>query len=162
MKLFLKLALASTLVFANANTERLIIDAKNFETDDSKGVSIFTGDVKLKMVKDKLNANKLEVFMKPKSQGKNLEPLKYIATGNVSFTIFSNGKHYKGKGNKVIYDPKKLEYIVLGKGFLNEVTEDRKLYGEKIYINQETGNAKVSGTDNKPVRFILNIDSGNK
>ncbi|WP_417331983.1 LptA/OstA family protein [Halarcobacter sp.] len=162
MKLLLKLALASTLVFANANTEKLIIDAKNFETDDKKGISIFTGNVKLKMAKDRLNANKLEVFMKPKAQGKNLEPLKYIATGNVSFTIFSNGKHYKGKGNKVIYDPKKLEYTVLGKGYLNEVTEDRKLYGEKIFINQETGNAKVSGTDNKPVRFILNIDSGKK
>ncbi|NVJ53550.1 MAG: lipopolysaccharide transport periplasmic protein LptA [Campylobacteraceae bacterium] len=162
MKLLLKLALASTLVFANANTEKLIIDAKNFETDDSKGISIFTGNVKLKMAKDRLNANKLEVFMKPKAKGKNLEPLKYIATGNVSFTIFSNGKHYKGKGNKVIYDPKKLEYTVLGKGYLNEVTEDRKLYGEKIFINQETGNAKVSGTDNKPVRFILNIDSGKK
>ncbi|MGB0990126.1 organic solvent tolerance protein OstA [Arcobacter sp. F155] len=162
MKLLLKLALASTLVFANANTEKLIIDAKNFETDDKKGISIFTGNVKLKMAKDRLNANKLEVYMKPKSQGQNLEPLKYIATGNVSFTIFSNGKHYKGKGNKVIYDPKKLEYTVLGKGYLNEVTEDRKLYGEKIFINQETGNAKVSGTDNKPVRFILNIDSGKK
>ena len=162
MKLLLKLALASTLVFANANTEKLIIDAKNFETDDKKGISIFTGNVKLKMAKDRLTANKLEVYMKPKAQGKNLEPLKYIATGNVSFTIFSNGKHYKGKGNKVIYDPKKLEYTVLGKGYLNEVTEDRKLYGEKIFINQETGNAKVSGTDNKPVRFILNIDSGKK
>ncbi|RXJ89090.1 organic solvent tolerance protein OstA [Arcobacter sp. CECT 8983] len=162
MKLLLKLALASTLVFANANTEKLIIDAKNFETDDSKGISIFTGNVKLKMAKDRLNSNKLEVFMKPKSQGKNLEPLKYIATGDVSFTIFSNGKHYKGKGNKVIYDPIKQEYTVLGKGYLNEVTEDRKLYGEKIFINQETGNAKVSGTDNKPVRFILNIDSGKK
>lgn len=159
MKLLLKLALASTLVFANASSDKLIIDAKNFETDDSKGISTFTGNVKLKMAKDRLNSNKLEVFMKPKSQGKNPEPIKYVATGNVSFTIFSNGKQYEGKGNKVIYDPKKLEYTVLGKGFLNEVTEDRKLYGEKIFINQETGNAKVSGTDNKPVRFILNIES---
>ncbi|AXH12501.1 LptA/OstA family protein [Halarcobacter bivalviorum] len=162
MKLLLKLALLSTLAFANASSEKLIIDAKNFETDDNKGISIFTGNVKLKMAKDRLNSDKLEVFMTPNAKGKNLEPLKYIATGNVSFTIFSNGKHYNGKGNKVIYDPKKLEYTVIGKGYLNEVTEDRKLYGEKIFINQETGNAKVSGTDNKPVRFILNIDSGKK
>ncbi|RXK14131.1 organic solvent tolerance protein OstA [Halarcobacter mediterraneus] len=162
MKLLLKVALISTFLFANANTEKLIIDAKNFETDDSKGVSIFTGNVKLKMAKDKLNSDKLEVFMKPKSQGKNVEPLKYIATGNVSFTIFSNGKHYEGKGSKVIYDPKKLEYTVIGKGYLNEVTESRELYGEKIFINQQTGSAKVSGTDNKPVRFILNIESSNK
>jgi len=162
MKLLLKLALASTLVFANVNTEKLIIDAKNFETDDKKGISIFTGNVKLKMGKDRLNSDKLEVFMKPNAKGKNPEPLKYIATGNVDFTIYSNGKHYMGKGNKVIYNPKKLEYTVLGKGYLNEVTEDRKLYGEKIFINQETGNAKVSGTDNKPVRFILNIESNKK
>jgi len=164
MKFLLKLMIGSTLLLnvANANSNKLIIDAKNFETNDSKGVSIFTGNVKLKMAKDRLNSNKLEVFMKPNAKGQNLEPLKYVATGKVSFTIFSNEKHYKGTGDKVIYDPKKLEYTVIGKGYLNEVTEDRKLYGEKIFINQETGNAKVSGTDNKPVRFILNIESGNK
>ena len=158
MKFLFAIVALATFLFGNT-TEQLIIDAKNFETDDSRGVSIFTGNVKLKMAKDRLNSQKLEVFMKPNSQGKSKEPLKYIATGDVSFTVFSNGKHYKGKGSKVIYNPKKLEYTIIGKGYLNEVTENRELYGEKIFINQETGSARVSGTDNKPVRFILNIES---
>ena len=45
---------------------------------------------------------------------------------------------------------------------VKELTEERELFGEKIFINQLTGNAKVSGSKNKPVRFILNIESGDK
>lgn len=145
-----------------ASTEKLIIDASNFETNDAKGISIFTGNVKLKKSKDKLNSNKLEIYVKPNSKGKAKEPIKYVATGNVDFLIHSNEKQYKGKGNKVIYNPKTQEYTVIGNGYIKEVTEDRELFGEKIFINQLTGNAKVQGSKKKPVRFILNIESGDK
>lgn len=158
MKYFAGLLLSATLLLS-AQTERLVIDSTNFETDDAKGITIFTGNVKFRKAKDKLNADRLDIFMKPNTQGKNTNPDKYIATGNVSFTIFSNGKHYKGKGNKVIYNPKTLEYTVIGNGYLKEVIEDRELFGEKIFINQATGAAKVNGTKNKPVRFILNIEN---
>ena len=160
MKTLLAVLLSSTLLLAAS--EKLIIDAKNFETNDAKGLTVFTGDVKLKMSKDKLNSQRLEIFMKPKAKGKAKEPLKYIATGNASFEIHTNGKIYKGKGNKIIYNPKKEEYTVLGNGYIKEVVEKRELFGEKIYINQTTGNAKVSGSSNKPVRFIINIDNGDK
>ena len=155
--LLLGLLIISTQVFAAS--ERLIIDAKNFETDDSKGITIFTGDVKLRKAKDKLNSNKLQIFMKPNSKGKDRQPLKYIATGNADFEIHSNGKVYIGKGNKVTYVPLKQEYTVEGNGYLKEITEDRELFGEKILINQLSGNAKVSGSKDKPVRFIINIDN---
>lgn len=160
MKFLIGFLICVTVMFAD--TQKLIIDASNFETNDLKGLSIFTGNVKLTMSKDKLNSDKLEIYVKPQTKGKNKKPLKYIATGNVDFEIFSNKKHYKGKGNKVIYNPKKQEYTVLGDGYLKEVTEDRELYGEKIFINQQTGNAKVSGSKEKPVRFILNIENGDK
>ena len=160
MKFLLGLLITSSLLFSAS--EKLIIDAKNFETDDAKGITVFTGDVKLKKVKDKLNANKLEIFMTPNSKGKSRQPLKYIATGNADFEIHSNGKIYIGKGEKVIYVPKSQEYTVLGNGYLKETTEDKELFGEKIFINQLTGNARVSGSEKKPVRFILNIESGKK
>lgn len=160
MKFLIGLLICVSAIFAD--TQKLIIDASNFETNDAKGISIFTGNVKLKMTKDRLNSDKLEIYLEPKTKGKNKKPLKYIATGNVDFEIYSNEKHYKGKGNKVIYNPNKQEYTVIGNGYLKEVKEDRELFGEKIFINQLTGSAKVSGTKKKPVRFILNIDNGGK
>lgn len=160
MKIFLGLLVTTLLLFGA--TEKLIIDANKFETNDMKGLSIFTGNVKLKMAKDTLNSDKLEIYVKPNSKTKAKKPLQYIATGNVSFDIHTNNKNYRGKGNKIIYNPEKQEYIVLGKGYLKEVTEDRELFGEKIFINQKTGSAKVVGTEKKPVRFILNIDNGDK
>lgn len=86
-------------------------------------------------------------------------PLKYIAIGNVSFDIISKDKEYEGKGNKVIYYPNKEEYEIIGNGYIKEKVEDRKIYGDKIFINQTTGEAKVSGTEDKPVRFIINLDN---
>ncbi|PLY05105.1 MAG: lipopolysaccharide transport periplasmic protein LptA [Arcobacter sp.] len=160
MKLLIGLFITTTLLFSQ--TDKLIIDAKNFETNDATGLSIFTGDVKLKKNKDRLNSNKLEVYVKANSKGKAKQPLKYIATGNVSFELYSNEKHYTGKGDKIIFNPNTNEYTVIGNGYLKEITEDKELFGEKIFINQITGNARVSGTENKPVRFILNIDNGNK
>jgi len=159
MKLLLSFLISSSLLFA---AEKLIIDAKNFETNDAKGITVFTGNVKLQMTKDKLNSQKLEIFMKPNSKGKSKKPLKYVASGNASFEIHTNGKIYKGKGKRVIYSPKKGEYTIIGDGKIKEETEGRELYGERIFINQLTGNAKVQGTNNKPVRFIIDIDNGEK
>ena len=64
------------------------------------------------------------------------------------------------KGNKIIYSPSRQEYTVIGNGFLQEKNDDRKIYGDKIYVNQLTGEAKVSGSEDKPVRFIINIEQG--
>lgn len=160
MKFIFAILAITTMLFAA--TEKLIIDAKHFETNDATGITVFTGDVKLVKVKDKLNSQKLEIFMEPNSKGKGKQPLKYIATGNVDFEIHSNGKIYKGKGNKVIYNPNTQEYTVIGNGYIKEEIEQRELMGEKIYINQLSGNARVVGKEDKPVRFIINIDSGSK
>lgn len=156
MKLLFAVLFSATMLFAQ--TEKLIIDSLHFETDDATGITTFTGNVKLKKSKDRLNADKLDIYVKPKSKVK--KPLRYIATGSVDFEIYSNGKVYKGKGDKVIYSPDKQEYTVIGNGYLKEEVEQRELMGEKIFINQLTGNATVSGNKDKPVRFILNIESG--
>ncbi len=154
MKILLALGLTLSLVSA----EKLIIDAKNFEAFEEKGFSLFQGNVKLKRGKDRLNSDKLEVYLSAEDKKQKREPKKYIATGNVDFEVVSNGKHYEGKGDKVIYNPKDLKYTIIGNGYLKERIEDKTLYGDKIYINQQTGQARVHGTSKKPVRFILNIE----
>lgn len=158
MKILLAVALAASLVSA----EKLIIDANKFEAYESKGFSLFTGDVKLRRGLDKLDSDELEVYLSKQTKDKKREPLKYIATGNVSFEVVTNGKEYEGKGDKVIYNPKEFKYTIIGNGYLKEKIEDKTLYGERIYIDQATGEANVKGTSKKPVRFILNIDDGKK
>jgi lipopolysaccharide export system protein LptA len=146
------------ITIVSAQTEKLIINAKNFEASEQKNISTFTDDVEIKMGKDKLNAQKVNVFFQLKGDKKTKTPSKLEAFGDVSFEIVSDIKHYIGKGDKIIYDLAKQEYIIEGNGFLQEKNDDRKIYGDKIYVNQLTGEAKVSGSDDKPVKFIINID----
>jgi len=160
MKILGSLLILST--FLLAQVQQLVIDAKNFEADDKKGISIFTGDVKIKMGKDILNAQKVEIFFVNKKGSENKVPSKYIATGKVNFEIVTELKHYVGNGDKIIYSPIKQEYTVIGNGFLQEKNDDRKIYGDKIYVNQLSGEARVSGSDKKPVRFIINIERGSE
>ena len=158
MKFLAGLLVCSTLLFAQ--TQKLVIDAEQFVASDNKGISSFTGNVKIKMGKDKLNANKVDIYF-VSQKGTNVKtPSKYVATGNVDFELVTKLKHYIGKGNKIIYSPSKQEYTVIGNGFLQEKNDNRKIYGDKIYVNQLTGEARVSGSEDKPVRFIINIQQG--
>ncbi|MEZ4694582.1 MAG: lipopolysaccharide transport periplasmic protein LptA [Aliarcobacter sp.] len=149
--------ICSTLLFAQSET--LVIDAQDFQADDKKGVSIFTGNVKIKMGQDKLNANRVDVFFTTNKENKKV-PLRYEAIGNADFEIVTEDKHYIGNGDKIIYSPQKEEYTIIGNGFLQEKNDDRKVYGDTIFVNQITGEAKVKGNENKPVRFIINVDRG--
>jgi len=164
MKMTLSFLLIFTTLISQANEipkNKLIIDAEKFETFNTKGLSVFKGNVKMTRMKDKLNSDILEVYMTPlkKDEKKKRVVLKYVATGNVSFEIYTEDKHYLGKGDKVIYKPNTLEYEIIGKGSIKELTEDKTLIGDKIILNQTTGEAQVSGTKNKPVRFIMEIES---
>ena len=153
MRILLIMILGISFLFS----DKLIIDANKFEAYDEKGLSVFTGNVKMTRVDDELKADRLEVYLNKKVANEKREPLKYIAFGNVEFKVKTANKFYEGKGDKVVYEPKKMQYIITGNGFLKEKMEDKKLYGDKIFIDQVTGEAKVSGTENKPVRFIIDL-----
>lgn len=165
MKFICTLLFIATSLFAlteEKTKNQLVIDAEQFEAFDRKGLSTFTGNVKMVRYKDKLNSDKLEVYIIPKKKGEEKQKrvvLKYVATGNVSFEVYTKDKHYLGKGTKVIYKPKELEYEIIGKGSIKELNDDKTLFGERIILNQSTGEAKVSGAKNKPVRFIMEIES---
>ena len=157
MKYLIGTLLCSTLLLAQ--TETLIIDSQDFQADDKKGVSIFTGNVKIKMGQDKLNADRVDVFFTTDKNNAKV-PLKYEATGKADFEIVTKDKHYIGNGDKIIYSPQKEEYTIIGNGFLQEKNDDRKVYGDTIFVNQLNGEAKVKGSENKPVRFMINVDRG--
>ena len=157
MKYLIGTLLCSTLLLAQ--TETLIIDSQDFQADDKKGVSIFTGNVKIKMGQDKLNADRVDVFFTTDKNNAKV-PLKYEATGKADFEIVTKDKHYIGNGDKIIYSPQKEEYTIIGNGFLQEKNDDRKVYGDTIFVNQLSGEARVKGSENKPVRLMINVERG--
>ena len=157
MKYLIGTLLCSTLLLAQ--TETLIIDSQDFQADDKKGVSIFTGNVKIKMGQDKLNADRVDVFFTTDKNNAKV-PLKYEATGKADFEIVTKDKHYIGNGDKIIYSPQKEEYTIIVNGFLQEKNDDRKVYGDTIFVNQLSGEARVKGSENKPVRFMINVERG--
>lgn len=158
MKYLIGTLICSTILFAQSET--LVIDAQNFQADDKNGISIFTGNVKIKMGEDRLNADRVDVYFTTNKDNNNKIPLKYEATGKADFEIVTTDKHYIGNGDKVIYSPQKEEYTIIGNGFLQEKNDDRKVYGDTIYVNQLSGEARVKGSEQKPVRFIINVDRG--
>ncbi|HJE02561.1 lipopolysaccharide transport periplasmic protein LptA [Aliarcobacter thereius] len=160
MRIFLIIFLTLTSLLAQKDT--LTINSIYFEAEDQRGIATFEIDVKIAMGQDKLNAQKVEVFFVLNKDTNKKEVSKYEATKKADFEIFTKDKHYKGSGDKIIYEPKKDEYNIIGNAFLHDVTEDRKVYGNHIYINQLSGEARVKGNENKPVKFILNIDKVNK
>ena len=99
MRYFIGTLICSTILFAQ--TETLTIDAQNFEADDKKGVSVFTGNVKITMEQDRLNAQRVDVYFTTDKDNKKI-PLKYEATGKADFEIVTTDKHYFGNGDKVI------------------------------------------------------------
>lgn len=149
-KILLILSLLSFFLFA----ENVEITSKNFEADEKKLISIFTGKVHIKKGKDKIDAKKVVVYF-----DKDKKPQKYEAIGDVKFFIvLDSNKTYEGKAQKIVYIPKTLEYIFEKDVFILQKPEMRKIYGEKIVINRLTGQAKVEGSEEKPVKFIFKIE----
>ncbi|MBL6969808.1 MAG: lipopolysaccharide transport periplasmic protein LptA [Campylobacterales bacterium] len=158
MRIFSLLIMSVLVLFGEAEN-KLTIDAQNFSAEDQKNVIIFTGDVKMKRYKDIINANKLVINLKQLSKlNTKKEPVLYTATGDVYLEIVTTDKHYKAKGQEVIYKPLENKYIISGDGYAEDIIGDKKLYGEKIYIDTITGEAKIDGSKKKPVRFIMQLD----
>jgi len=161
IKIFMFILLAINM---NANSKnKLTVDAINFSAEDQKNLVVFSGDVKMNRVNDKLYADKLVIKLKENIDNSGTkEPVLYTATGDVNLEIVTVNKHYIAKGNKVIYKPLENKYIIIGNGYAEDKFDNRKLYGDKIYIDTITGEAKIDGSKKKPVRFIMQLETKEK
>ena len=139
-----------------AEDNYLNIDAKSFESNTNKNMIYFKGDVKMTKNSDILQCQKLVIYTK-KTKKNAQQPIKYIASGDVTFTIILKNKTLKGKGDEVVYLPNKQKYTIKGDAFLEDTTTDKKLYASKIYIDEKTGLIKIDGEKNKPVKFRLKL-----
>lgn len=139
--------------------EQVKIIADSFDGNEKKGLTVFTGNVKITKGSDELNASKVIVHT-----DKNRTPLKYIAQGDVSFYIDlpENNASYKGDAGKVIYFPVKQEYQFYTNVHLYQLNTNRKIFGEEVILNTVDGNAKAVGKEKAPVIMIFNIEDKKK
>jgi len=143
-----------------AKEDYLNIDASYFEADQQKNILHFKGDVKMTKNKDLLMCQDLLINTEksPTDPSKQI-PKDYKATGDVSFNIVTEDNILKGKGDIVYYYPNEKKYIIIGNGYLENVKEGKKIIAEKIYIDELTGNTKIDGGKDKPIKFRLRLNN---
>lgn len=135
--------------------EKVEINAKQFDSDELSGKSIFTGNVVVTKKNDKLNADKAIVTTDKKNQ-----PEKFEFFGSpVTFSIIQDiNKSYKGHANNVVYLPNTKEYILTQSAYVEYIEDGKKVYGDRIVINQLENKAQVTGKTNKPAVFIFHVE----
>ncbi len=149
-KLVLLLSLSS--IYLSAEELKIISD--NFKGDQQKGVSVFTGNVKITKGQDELNATKVTVYT-----DKERKPSKYFAEGDVSFYIVTEMKEiYRGKSQSAIYLPNESEYHFYKKVDLIRLDDYRRVKGDKVIVNTVAGNAAAESVDNEPVVMIFTLE----
>ena len=137
--------------------QQLKITAEHFEGDESKGVSVFSGNVKIKKGSDELNASKVSIYIDA-----NRKPSKYIAQGNVSFFIKTESNAtYHGSSQKVIFLPQKKEYQFYTNVHLLQLNEHKQIDGDEVIVNTALGQAKAIGAAKKPVVMVFDISDEN-
>lgn len=135
------------------SAEMVEITADKFFADEKKQITEFTGSVVIIKGKDRLEADKIVVNF-----DSNRQPLKYTATGNASIDMIMEDKIYFGRANVMIYDPINNKYTLIKNAFLHEKVSNRKIYGDKIFVNQETGRYEVESDGKKPVKLIFKTE----
>jgi lipopolysaccharide export system protein LptA len=139
------------------NAETVEVVADKFFADEVKQVTEFTGHVIVTKSKDKLVANKVTINFDDKKQ-----PLKYIATGDVKIDLIMEEKEYFGSAETMIYDPIKDQYTLIENAFLHEKITNKKVYGDRIWVDQTTGRYEVDSDGDKPVKFIFKVEEKQK
>lgn len=133
--------------------DRIEVKALNFYADENAGKSVLSGDVVVKRDRDILSSDELVIFM-----DKSRKPIRYEAQKNAKFSISLRGKSYKGSGDKFIYNVNKDIYEIAGNAFIHELESDKKLYGDRIIVDRKANIYRVQSKDNKPARFIFELE----
>ena len=148
-----KLMILAPLLFSLSWGEELKVISDNFKGDQQKGISVFTGNVKVTKGLDELNASKVTIYT-----DSNKKPVIYYAVGDVSFYIVTELKErYKGKSQSAIYFPDASEYHFYKKVDLIRLDDFRRVKGDKVVVNTIQGNASAESANNEPVVMTFTL-----
>lgn len=148
-----KLLFLAPLLFTLTWGDELKVISDNFKGDQQKGVSVFTGNVKITKGSDELNASKVTIYT-----DKDKKPFKYLAEGDVSFYIVTEtNEKYRGKSQSAIYLPEMSEYQFYQKVDLIRLDDYRRVKGDKVVVNTIQGNASAESANNEPVVMTFTL-----
>ena len=133
--------------------EKVEIVSDAMQAQNAKQEVHFVGHVKIAQSKTWLHADHVIVYFND-----NNETSRYEAKGNVIFQVDMKKSLFKGKAQKVIYEPLALHYKLFGKAVIEDVTNKRYISGEEIIFDAKNGDAKVKGNRKKPVKFIFDME----
>jgi lipopolysaccharide export system protein LptA len=157
MKFFLGLVLVVVSILAKEVD--VDIQADKFEANKAKNLILFTGNVSMLKGEDTLLCRELTVITKLSADTNKTVVKKYIAVGDVNLTLKRPDTLMIGSGDKITYDVDKQVYFIEGNGYLEDVNGSKIIKGEKIYVDEISGNTKIDGKKDKPVQFKLKIES---
>jgi len=135
-----------------AMASNLEITSKNFKYDKKNNISYFRNDVNATKGKDNILSDILIVYF-----DKDKKIKKIIAEKNVRFLLNDKNSTYKGTSDKITYTPKDEIFVFEGNVHITKLEDNQQLFGNKVIINKKTGESKVFGGKNKPVKFILKV-----
>jgi lipopolysaccharide export system protein LptA len=146
-------------LLVSAQAEQLKIVAKNFNSDDKKGLTVFRGDVQITKGADELNASVVTVYTDAKRK-----PTRYEAQGNVSFFIKTENKSaFRGRSERAVFIPSKKEYYFYKNVHIEQIDEKKEITGEEVIVSSTEGTASAKGGDTTPVMMTFDIqDAGGK
>lgn len=148
-----RLVFVISLLIASAWSEELKVISDNFKGDQQKGVSVFSGNVKMTKGFDELNASKVTIYT-----DSDKKPVKYVAEGDVSFYIVTEmQERYKGKSQTAIYLPNESEYHFYKKVDLIRIDDFRRVKGDKVVVNTIYGQASAESANNEPVVMTFTL-----
>ena len=134
-------------------SQELKVKSDSFQGDQKKGISVFTGDVKITMGGDRLQADKVIIYTDSQNQ-----PTKFQADGNSAFSIMiEDGSIYNGKAGRIVYLPNKKEYRFFKNVHLKQTNDKKEIIGEEVVLSTINGKAYAKGAKNEPVIMIFNI-----
>ena len=129
------------------------ITSDTFEASQKELISKFIGNVTFKSDNERLKADKVFLYF-----DKNKKPIKVEAIGYVRFFITDRGKSYEGEAARVVFYPKKKEYILYGNVKVIQKPGKKILYAEEIHIDLVNSKLVVKGKEKKPVKMIFSVD----
>jgi len=136
------------------HAEQLKIISDNFKGDQTKGISIFTGNVKITKGLDELNATKVTIYTDV-----SRKPVKYLAEGAVSFYLVTEmGEKYRGKSQIAIFMPNEKEYQFYKKVDLIRLDDYRRVKGDKVIVNTTSGYSSADSAGDEPVVMIFTLE----
>lgn len=136
------------------HAEQLKIISDNFKGDQTKGISVFTGNVKITKGHDELNASKVTIYTDA-----SRKPVKYLAEGAVSFYLVTEmGEKYQGKSQIAIFMPNEKEYQFYKKVDLIRLDDYRRVKGDKVIVNTIAGYSSADSSGDEPVVMIFTLE----